>query len=143
MTRKERITLKALASYGRKAQLLMLIEEVEELVVAMKSGDREQIVEEVADVAICAQYPLYIFGMEDDSWPEDPSLDRLHEIASDVRFFICRASRGRPVHHQSVWSLSGWLQAWAIKNDAVDEIKTVSEEKLLRLEKRVAEGCLM
>lgn len=137
MNRCESIIFRALAHYGKDAQLLMLIEELDELADAVRFGDFDKISEEVADVAICLKYAFLIYGIPDDSLQCNPDEDMLLDVSRRVRLFICRLQRGRSESPDCIWKLAGWLLAWSKKNNAIDDIKSITKSKLLRLEGRM------
>jgi hypothetical protein len=136
------ILRKAISVYGKKAQLLMLIEEIEELWDALTSagGMQELVVEEMADVSICLKQALIIFNLTDDHYPSIGTDAELSKISHEVRLFVCRASRGRVFSPDSLWKLAGWIRKRAEVLGVQEEIKSISRKKLARLARRMAES---
>lgn len=64
MTGKE-IYQKAIETYGAEAQIRQMMEELAELIVAEIEGEREGIVEEIADVVIMCMQMREIMGMKE------------------------------------------------------------------------------
>lgn len=132
---------KAISVYGEKAQLLMLVEEIEELWGALTSGinQKELIAEEMADVSICLKQALMIFNLTDDHYPAKGTVPEFGKIGHEVRLFICRASRGRESSPESLWQLAGWLRKRAEVLGIQEEIKEMAGKKLARLARRMSE----
>lgn len=131
---------KAILHYGDKAQLLMLIEELEELYEALTIHQEEYkvVVEELADLSICLKQAFMIFGLVDDHYPPvDSSVKSFIQIKSEVTLFVCRASRGREVSPYSLFDLAGWIRARVQDTNAKDSVQDIIKKKLIRLHGRL------
>lgn len=138
MNKYEKIMRLAIDHYGEASQGIMLIEELGELLEAMESGDRDKMVEEIADVSVCLKQVLIIEGMTDNTFAELATPGNLCTIAAQVMIMTGRQARGRKYSNVCLWMLSGWLRTRAVKMRAVNEVKAVVKKKLLRLEERMS-----
>lgn len=137
----DEILRKAISVYGEKAQLLMLVEEMEELWGALTSvkDEKELVIEEMADVSICLKQTLMMFNLTDDHYPANGTSEEFAKIEREVRLFICRASRGREYSPESLWHLAGWIRKRAEVWGAQEEIKEIARKKIARLARRITE----
>lgn len=140
MKKSERIMRRAIKHYGVQSQRMMLIEELGELIQATQGGNRESVIEEMADVTVVLSQVFMIEGLPDGCFAEKSTPADLCAIASLVMIWYGRLARGREYSPACLWMLSGWLQTRAVKMDAVDEVKAVVKQKLLRLESRMVEN---
>lgn len=139
MKKAEKIMRKAIKHYGEQAQRMMLIEELGELIEATRGGNRESVVEEIADVTIVLSQIFIIEGIESGCFAEKSTPSNLCDIASLIMIREGRIARGREYSPACLWMLSGFLQTKAVQMGAVSEIKQVVAKKLARLEERMSQ----
>lgn len=139
MKKNERIMRKEIKRYGAQAQRLMLIEELGELIQTTKGGNRESVIEEIADVTVVLSQVFLIEGLPDGCFAEKSTPVDLCAIAALIMIREGRIARGREYPPVCLWMLSGWLQTRAVNMGAVGEVQAVVKKKLLRLEKRMVE----
>jgi hypothetical protein len=130
---------RAILHYGDKAQILMLIEELEELYEALTIHQEEYkvVVEEIADVAICLNQAYIIFNLEEHVYPVNSKVSTFNTIKHQVTIFICRTSRGRDVSPSPLFELSGWIIARMQDTDAKKDVQNIIKKKLIRLHGRL------
>lgn len=131
------VLVAAIDYYGKHSQIAMFFEELMELYEAINRGEREHIIEELADASICLKQMFIIFGLKDDYFTASGEDESFIDIMTYSILFVCRTSRGREANPESLYLLSGWLRARTQSMDAVEDVKRVAGEKLERLQKRI------
>ncbi len=75
---------KALNTFGSEAQVMKAIEELSELIKCLAKGDREGIIEEIADVEIILIQMKMLFDIDRKIWGvKKNKLERLRNIISE------------------------------------------------------------
>jgi hypothetical protein len=131
------VLVRAVEHYGECSQKIMFFEELMELYESINRGERESIVEEIADTSICLKQIFIIFGLKDDHFTASGEDEIFVDIMTNSILFVCRASRERNANPESLYLLAGWLRARAQSMDAVEDVQRIAGEKIERLKRRM------
>jgi hypothetical protein len=131
------ILRKAIKHFGPEKQIMVFLGEIAELQEALRSGDRDSIIEEIADVQICLAQRFILEDLEPDFSKTPPVRAGLEEIITQITIQEARRVQGRGWKPLSVYLMESWTREKIESMGISDEVEKIKKMKLKRLARRL------